>query len=218
MKTTEKTGSTRVDISACMEAAHMYNADYHRERHNYMPTAEGQETRVVSLGEYVLGYTVKIGTSLVGRVLMVWVLLAGALILANCIKNYNDVERAQPIYHEETHIDARTQKPFVSTWTEKSQFPLPDNYVQMNVRIYETLVLGLVLGCVASRFSLKRARKINVGIPLSNANTAHLPAADTLVRASAEPMQAQQNVLLRVALEGQKRHEEQLVRASSRQE
>ncbi len=49
--------------------------------------------------------------------------------------------------------------------------------------------------------------------PLTRANAADLPAPDSLVRASSEPMQAQEAVLLRAAAEEQERHEEQLVRA-----
>ncbi len=58
-----------------------------------------------------------------------------------------------------------------------------------------------------------RANQINLGVPLTRFNTADLPAPDSLVRASSEPMQAQQAVLLRAAAEGQDRHEEELVRA-----
>ena len=53
------------------------------------------------------------------------------------------------------------------------------------------------------------------GVPLTRANIGHLPAPDSLVRASAEPVQEQQSVLLRAATEGMERHEEQLVRAST---
>ena len=52
-------------------------------------------------------------------------------------------------------------------------------------------------------------------VPLTRANTANLPAPDSLVRASSEPLQTQEAVLLRAAAgEKQERHEEQLVRAS----
>lgn len=42
----------------------------------------------------------------------------------------------------------------------------------------------------------------------------NLPAPDTLVRASEEPVQAQKAMLLRAATETRERHEEQLVRAA----
>ena len=54
--------------------------------------------------------------------------------------------------------------------------------------------------------------------PLTRANTADLPAPDTLVRASSEPMQAQQAVLLRAAAEGQETPQEEMLRASVGQE
>ena len=62
---------------------------------------------------------------------------------------------------------------------------------------------------------LRQAIKVDPGVPLTRANTADLPAPDSLVRASAEPVQEQQAVLLRAATETQERHEEQLVRASA---
>jgi hypothetical protein len=62
--------------------------------------------------------------------------------------------------------------------------------------------------------AVKRVRRAKVWVTLARANTADLPAPDSLVRASAEPVQEQQAVLLRAATEGTETHEEQLVRAS----
>ena len=61
-----------------------------------------------------------------------------------------------------------------------------------------------------------KVTRIEPGVPLTRANTADLPANDTLVRAGAEPTQQQQAVLLRAATQTQERHEEQLVRAAMR--
>lgn len=59
------------------------------------------------------------------------------------------------------------------------------------------------------------AKRMDTGVPLTLANTADLPATETLVRASSEPLQAQEAVLLRAVAEtGQERYEEELVRAS----
>jgi hypothetical protein len=69
---------------------------------------------------------------------------------------------------------------------------------------------SLYIGIQAGR----QARKVKVGVPLTRANTADLPAPDSLVRASAEPVQEQRAVLLRAATQGIETHEEQLVRAS----
>jgi hypothetical protein len=74
------------------------------------------------------------------------------------------------------------------------------------------LLGGSVFMYFRGRFHLKNIRAIERVIPLTRANTANLPAPDSLVRASAEPMQEQQAVLLRAATETQERHEEQLVR------
>ena len=63
--------------------------------------------------------------------------------------------------------------------------------------------------------SIRNASENNV-IPLTRANTADLPANDSLVRASQEPGQAQKGVLLRAASgEAQTEQEGQLLRASA---
>ena len=63
---------------------------------------------------------------------------------------------------------------------------------------------------------LDYADRVDAGVPLTRANTAALPAHESLVRAGAEPVQEQQAVLLRAAAQTQERHKEQLVRASER--
>ena len=62
---------------------------------------------------------------------------------------------------------------------------------------------------------IKEARQIDPGVPLTRASTADLPAPDSLVRASQEPMQAQEAVLLRAAAGKQEQHEAQLLRAAT---
>ena len=71
------------------------------------------------------------------------------------------------------------------------------------------LVFSAFLLRLGSRNSWQTVHTIN---PLTRANTADLPAPDSLVRASSEPMQAQEAVLLRAAAEGQETPPEQLVR------
>lgn len=58
------------------------------------------------------------------------------------------------------------------------------------------------------------AKQVDVGVPLTRVNTADLPAPDSLVRASSQPVQAQEIVLLRASKETQDKHEEQLLRAT----
>ena len=70
----------------------------------------------------------------------------------------------------------------------------------------------------AGRKTVRKAKQIKLCVPLTRANTADLPALDSLVRASSEPMQAQQSVLLRAATEGLGTPPEELVRASAGQE
>ena len=64
--------------------------------------------------------------------------------------------------------------------------------------------------------AIKEAKETEVGTPLTRANTADLPAVDSLVRASSESLQAQETVLLRAAAETQEQQEEELLRASTR--
>ena len=75
----------------------------------------------------------------------------------------------------------------------------------------------LYLGYLGGR-TIKEAVRINTGIPLTRANAADLPAPESLVRASSEPLQAQEAVLLRAAAEGMETPPEQLVRAVNGQE
>ncbi len=64
------------------------------------------------------------------------------------------------------------------------------------------------------RFTQDYCERNNVQL----ATISHLPAHDSLVRASSEPTQAQESVLLRAAAEGVETPPEQLVRASVEQE
>ncbi len=66
--------------------------------------------------------------------------------------------------------------------------------------------------------AMQALRAIAPGVPLTRANTPDLPAPESLVRASAEPRQAQETVLLRAATEEQQTPSEQLVRAVGGQE
>jgi hypothetical protein len=82
--------------------------------------------------------------------------------------------------------------------------------------------IGLGLGFVIIRggmfFSnraediLQKAEGMNVGVPFTQANTAHLPASESLVRASSEPEEEQQSVLLRASIHSQQTPAEQLLR------
>ena len=84
---------------------------------------------------------------------------------------------------------------------------------------FSIIVLPILLTCAfflrrAGLSIIKQASLTDSRVPLTRANTAGLPAPESLVRASSEPVQAQEVVLLRAAAEKQERHEEQLVRAS----
>lgn len=63
--------------------------------------------------------------------------------------------------------------------------------------------------------SLKHFAEPQNMLPFTRANTAALPAPDSLVRASEQPQQAQESVLLRAVAQGVETPSEQLVRASA---
>lgn len=72
--------------------------------------------------------------------------------------------------------------------------------------------LGLLgLGGMA----VKEAKEIDADVPLTRVNTAHLPVADSLVRAASEPVQEQGAVLLRATIQPPGTLPEEMVRAST---
>ncbi len=80
--------------------------------------------------------------------------------------------------------------------------------IPVSVVFFGALILGM----------MKRSARISHVTPLTRANTADLPAPDSLVRASQEPAQAQEAVLLRAAVrDTQTETGEQLLRASGGQ-
>ena len=76
------------------------------------------------------------------------------------------------------------------------------------------LPILLLIGIWLLRGSRKSWKTVRTMQPINYANTAELPAADSLVRASQEPLQAQQTVLLRAARETTEGQEDELLRAS----
>ncbi len=86
------------------------------------------------------------------------------------------------------------------------------------------LSLGFLSGCgglfswkllVAS---VKKTKALGKVVPFTRANTADLPAPDSLVRASEKPVQAQADMLLRAATDVQQAAPEQLLRATTGEE
>lgn len=64
------------------------------------------------------------------------------------------------------------------------------------------------------RKAVGEGKAIDAGIPFTRANTADLPAVDSLVRASDSPPQEDQDVLLRPATQGRQTPPQELVRAA----
>jgi hypothetical protein len=74
-----------------------------------------------------------------------------------------------------------------------------------------------LLGMVVEK-SVERSAKEEDVVPLTRANADQIPATQSLIRASHEPMQEQQAVLLRPALHDALTSPAQLVRPASKQE
>lgn len=99
-----------------------------------------------------------------------------------------------------------------------TQYNLPGWMIAVRVALSVLpVLLGASCCALTGRAMNKRAVRRDT-LPLTHVNTADLPAVDSLVRASSEPLQAQEGVLLRAAAEGQETPPEQLVRASVGQE
>lgn len=213
-----------VDISACLEAVNQYDAAYHRERDN-----PGVYTKpmYVSVREHIWAQLEKVGTGLLGRGLFLAAGICVLLIVANVVRNVEAYQAAhvavstssvEPIpYGNPVPIPDAEPAPRPLS-TSPSGVPLPENWFEENFTIYSVLICLCVLSYWGGGVFLRQADKIKVGIPLLPADTAHLPAPDTLVRASSEPIQAQENVLLRSVAAGQETPPEQLVRAMNGQE
>jgi hypothetical protein len=102
---------------------------------------------------------------------------------------------------------------YLSTFIVKSSM-----HIQYHINAHNFMPLMYLLsatGGVAGVSLLNKARKIVPVVPITRANTGHLPAQESLVRASEEPTRPAVPVwVLRAATESVERHEEQLVRAA----
>ncbi len=145
--------------------------------------------RVVSKGEYVVKTTLAIGFS--GGLIVCGLFLALSLLGLPGFMREDEKERRICIAHG---FDCAYDPSFLS------------------VAIPVCFCLLLISLCFwwATR---KSWRTVDAMQPITRANTADLPAPESLVRASAKPIQEQEAVLLRAVADAQERHEEQLVRA-----
>ena len=217
----------QIDITACLDAARMYNAAYHRDRHNYRPDRDNlpdvqEQLKIVSLWEFLLALGRRTGVKLLAEGFNLAMLAAGALMLVNGVKNVDEYVQAQPTTH--TWFIAGLPH----TWSEPSLHPLPPGWGETNLSLYATLLVVICLGWFGSARLLRKAREIKTGVPIRYADTAHLPAQDTLVRASSEPAQetlvraselppTPPDALLRSVGLGQETPPEQMVRPAQKQ-
>ena len=111
------------------------------------------------------------------------ILAAGAIMVANGVKNVDEYMQAQPT----THTSLIAGLPH--TWSEPSLHPLPPGWGETNLSRYAILIMVICLSWFGNARLLRKAREIKTGVPLQYADTAHLPARESLVRASSEPAQ-----------------------------
>ena len=106
----------------------------------------------------------------------------------------------------------------VSIWRmpagHRTDFGTPEEVPPL---IVGSAIISLICYFLAWR-TLHKVSKVETGVPLTRANAADVPASDSLVRASAEPMQAQEAVLLRAATQSTEKRAEQLLRATNEQD
>jgi hypothetical protein len=105
-----------------------------------------------------------------------------------------------------------------SAFTHRFPFRL-DLYTMPQALHYLWLLIVLLFGAIIflrwGRDAYEQAKQVPSVIPHTRANTADLPAPDSLVRASEQPVQEQQVVLLRAAAQGHETSPEQLVRPAA---
>jgi hypothetical protein len=187
----EEVPHARIDISTCLDAVNMYDAAYHRDRDNpHVPQAE--PPTIVSLWEYVLAMGRKTGIGLLGSGLFLMILIATGLIVANGVHNIYEYIQSRPVIRTGICPDPKAKGIVLNadgpnTWSEPSPYPLPPEWVENNLRLYGQLFIVIFLSHFGSVRFLRKAKQINTGVPIQYADTAHLPAHESLVRASQEP-------------------------------
>ena len=148
------------------------------------------DKRIVSKGEYTARKTLAVGLS--GAGLFCGMSIVLILLGAPCLIHEDDLDRSVCLAHGWDCANSMTFPEFAA------------------IACSCLLLAGLCFWW-ATRKSWKTVDAIQ---PFTRANTADLPAPDTLVRASSEPLQTQKGVLLRAA-QRQETPPEQLVRAST---
>lgn len=148
-------------------------------------------------------------------------LLALAFFSRAALHAYTDIEvynAAQPQMVETAQFSSKTvygalSGPIVMVWREvPSTMPLPKDWEENTLKKYARLLL-LAGSCgYLGLAGLRRAGTIETGVPVTSANTGHLPAVESLVRASSRPVQAEPRMLLRAAVGRPEAQTEQLVR------
>jgi hypothetical protein len=235
----EQVPQPRIDISACLDAVNMYDAAYHRDRVAYdharntsvivyQEPEPSEPPILVSWWQYVWGTGVKTGAGLLGTGLFLATLLAALMIVVlffvNVLHDLSPVEKDPYTSTQNTQTVSKADGSNAST-ANGSDVP-PTDWAEVNRRTYDILLTILVLSPIGSMVCLQRAGRIKPMVPISYANTAHLPAHESLVRASQEPRQESlvrassqpptpSGMLLRSLVKGRETSPEQLVRPTT---
>ena len=158
------------------------------------------KVQFVSLRTFLITKAVRIGKDGLGvalGVIAVLCVLALMILIANAAQEY---QTSLPTYFQNKSLATRAHPLPLKWWITTGQF----------VYGLVAIIYASAKGAAACLRDEIKKEKI---IPITRANTADLPAPDSLVRASSEPLQAQDAVLLRAVEERQEKHEEQLLRA-----
>ena len=89
-----QTMNKRIDITACLEAVNMYDADYHRERDGNLDGC--QQPEYVSVAEHVWAKVYKTSNSLLGYGFLALMGIAALLIVTNVVHSIGEYMAAQP--------------------------------------------------------------------------------------------------------------------------
>ena len=178
----------RVEVMAYIDAVQINTADNISDEEQYVHITQHVQRKVQQGSMSLL--SLAFGASTV---------FSGVLILFNIIHNVEQYQLSQQ----------KSEGPSGLHYAA----PLAPEWALQNCVIYIALFATMTLCYRTAIKCLHKAEEINPGIPITRANSADLSASESLVRASTEPTQAQQAVLLRAAAEGVDTPPEEMLRA-----
>ena len=217
----------RISITPFLEALE-YDADYHLHRGRPLeqpevtPTQQGADTkgepeqtpppRVLPWRSYMQAQGRRMGKAGAGMGLLlmgVGLLLTGVFYIASDVDIYMDCQPKEIANNYNVKPPADPLQPVsnlppiqTDAGEEKGMTagkPFPANWLPwclFHLTFFPLTIIGCIVG---ANTMIRKAEEAEVGVPLTSANTGHLPPAETLVRAAEKPAQTAQDTLLRPA-------------------